>query len=61
MTTDRFLSLWMSNPNWWKYDENHKPVLLPSAPPKAKRSYEEYLKHQRELEKISSEPFVIDE
>ena len=47
MTADKFLTYWTTNKAWWKYDKNFKPVLLDSAPPKAKKSYEEYLKHKK--------------
>ena len=47
MTTNKFLFYWSTNKSWWKYDENRKPVLLDSAPPKAKMSYDEYLKHKK--------------
>ena len=45
MTADKYLVYWCSNDDWWEYDENGDPVVLPSAPEEAKKSYQYYLDH----------------
>lgn len=34
---------WMTNSDWYDYDENEKPYLTDKAPEKAKVSFEKYL------------------
>ena len=61
ITKNSFISYWLSNRDWWRYDDKGNPTLLPSAPPKAKDSYKEYLKHQKDMKKVFEEPIIIDE
>lgn len=44
---------WITNPEWYDYDENEKPYLTEKAPEEAKRSFEEYLKLIEREEKTS--------
>lgn len=48
MTADKYLTYWCSNDDWWDYDENGKPVILPTAPEEAQKSYRYYLEHNSE-------------
>ena len=48
MTADKYLTYWCSNDDWWDYDENGKPVILPTAPEEAQNSYQYYLEHNSE-------------
>ena len=50
MTADKYMTYWCSNDDWWDYDENGKPVVRPSAPDEAKKSYEYYLAHKEKKE-----------
>lgn len=61
LTKNFFITYWMSNRDWWEYDSAGTPVLLPTAPPKAKDSYKQYLEHEEKLKKMSEEPVIIDE
>lgn len=31
---------WMTNPDWYDYDENEEPYLTDTAPPEAHKSFE---------------------
>ena len=42
---------WMTNFEWYDYDENEKPYLTDKAPEKAKESFRNYL----ELKKAEKE------
>lgn len=37
------IALWMSNPEWYDYDENEEPFLTEKAPIEAQESFEKYL------------------
>ena len=41
---------WMTNPDWYDYDENENPYLTEKAPEKAKESFERYLDLKRREE-----------
>ena len=43
MTADKYLTYWCSNDEWWEYDQNGNPVILPTAPEEAQKSYQYYL------------------
>ena len=34
---------WLSNEEWWYWDENMNRVIKPDAPPEAQESYKRYL------------------
>lgn len=44
---------WMSNNDWWSYDENGNPVVNENAPQKAKENYEEYLEYNKRKVEIA--------
>ena len=37
MTEKHYYTYWCSNHDWWNYDENGNPVILDTAPQKAKK------------------------
>ena len=43
MTADKKMTFWCSNDEWWDYNEEGKPVVLPTAPKEAQESYQYYL------------------
>lgn len=47
MTEKHYYTYWCSNHDWWDYDENGNPVVLDTAPQKAKKSYQRYLKYEK--------------
>lgn len=49
----KLFMFWITNPEWYDYDENEKPYLTEKAPEEAKRSFEEYLKLIEREEKTS--------
>ena len=54
MTADKYLTFWCSNDDWWDYDESGIPVVLPTAPDEAKKSYQYYLENKRDKNCITS-------
>lgn len=44
MTKAKFDLYWMTNDNWFKFDEDGKPFLTSEAPPEAVKSFENYKK-----------------
>ena len=49
MTGDKYLTYWCSNDDWWYYNENGEPTILPTAPEEAQNSYRYYMK-QKEVD-----------
>jgi hypothetical protein len=43
MTADKYLAYWLSNRDWWEYDDKGKAVIKPTAPKDAQDSYKYYL------------------
>lgn len=49
MTVNKFLLYWRSNKEWYKYDNNGNPYLTDKAPEMAKKSFEQYKEHQKNI------------
>lgn len=43
---------WMTNPDWWEYNEYGDEILRDDAPEEAKKSYKIYLKQLDEDDNI---------
>lgn len=42
---------WMTDPDWYDYDDNDKPYLTDKAPEKAQESFQRYLELKQIEEK----------
>ena len=42
---------WMTNSEWYDYDENEQPYLTDKAPEKARESFKKYLELKERQEK----------
>ena len=42
---------WMTDPDWYDYDDNDKPYLTDKAPEKAQESFQRYLELKQREEK----------
>lgn len=52
MTKAKIDLFWMSNDNWFKFNEDGNPYLTSEAPPEAIKSFENYKKQLKEKKGI---------
>lgn len=55
-----FEHFWLSNEDWWHYDENDIEVINDDAPPEAQESYKIYLEQCKRASKEVEETGCAD-
>ena len=60
MTADKYQSYWLSNFDWWKYNDKGEAVILPTAPEEAQKSYQYYIEKQQRYDMLAEQAAKIE-